>query len=537
MSERLAELFDLLPSYLGNHVLITVSALALGVLISLPLAIAAVRRRRLRTPVLATVGVIQTIPSLALFALMFPLLAGLSWLTARLVGLEFSALGRLPTIVALTLYSMLPLLRNSVAGILDVDPAYTEAARGLGMTPRQTLWQVEIPLALPVMIAGLRTAAVWTVGMATLATPVGEQCLGNYIFMGLHTQNWLMVLFGCVAAAGLALVLDGLIGGLERAAAQRRLAPALWSGGALVAVVLGGLLAPQIAAETARTTAAASRVDQPAVRSAAQTRPLRIGSKTFTEQYILAELVAARLEEAGFETQRVESLGSSVIFDALVSGEIDCYVDYTGTIWANYMHRKGTAPRWSVSDQVAGWLALEHGVRCLGSLGFENAYGLAVRREQARELGLTTIGDLARHAPKLRLAADYEFLGRPEWDALRDAYGLNFAERRTLDPTFLYRAAAAGEVDVISAFTSDGRIAAFDLVVLEDPMGAIPPYDAVLLLSASAARRPGVAEALEPLIGAIDAEAMRTANLMVDRAEKKRTPAEAARFLERESRP
>jgi osmoprotectant transport system permease protein len=164
MNARLASAFALLPEYLGWHVLLSFSALALGVAISLPLAVAASRSPRLRWPVLAGASLIQTIPSLALLALFYPLLLAVSTLSKAAFGHGFSALGFLPSLLALTLYSMLPILRNAAAGILGVDAAVKEAADGVGMTSRQRLVQVELPLAAPVIMAGIRTAAVWTGG-------------------------------------------------------------------------------------------------------------------------------------------------------------------------------------------------------------------------------------------------------------------------------------------------------------------------------------------------------------------------------------
>lgn len=517
MSEDVALQFEYLPDNLANHLLITILPLLCGMAVSLPLALVAVRIPRLRYPTLTVVSIVQTIPSLALLALMVPLLVGVNAVTSRWLDWEISALGFYPTVTALTLYSMLPMLRNTVTGILDVDPALTEAARGVGMTPLQSLWKVELPLALPVIIAGIRTATVWTVGIATLATPVGQRCLGNYIFRGLQTRNWTAVLFGCVSAAVVAIVLDLLIGGLQQAAAERRRKLAVLSGTLLAAATLGGLLAPTAVGWFRDTLG--------------RGRPLVVGAKTFTEQYILADVIEQSLRQRGFATRSTESLGSTVVFDGLVNNEIDVYVDYTGTIWANHMHREGSASPQKVLDEVSTWLAEEYGARCLGPLGFENAYALAVRREHAEELGLTTIGDLASYAARMKIGGDYEFFGRPEWLAVREAYGVNFAEYVSYDSTFMYDALVNRDVDVIAAFSSDGRIAANDLVVLDDPKNAIPPYDAVVLLSPQAAARPGVAAALAPLLGSIDVATMRQANYLVDREKDKATVAEAAKWL------
>jgi osmoprotectant transport system permease protein len=254
-----------------------------------------------------------------------------------------------------------------------------------------------------------------------------------------------------------------------------------------------------------------------------------IGAKPFTEQYVLAALIEQRLAANGLSAQRRDGLGSAVIFNALVAGDVDAYVDYSGTLWANRMGRTDAPPREAVLGEVARWLNATYRIRMLGSLGFENAYALAMTRKKAEALGIRSIADLARHASQLSVAGDYEFFARPEWAAIAKAYGLAFREQRTMQPDFMYRAAADGEVDVISAYTSDGQIAKFDLVVLDDPRHAIPPYDAILLLSPRRAGDEKLIAALKPLIGTIPVAAMRAANL---RASNGDTSADdAARWL------
>jgi osmoprotectant transport system permease protein len=506
---KLVQAWENLPDYLGQHIQISLVSLILGIAISLPLAIWAGRSRLLRWYALTAASIIQTIPSIALLALFYPLLLGVAYVTGEVLGwFSFSALGFLPSVIALTLYSVLPILRNTVTGIAGLDGRVLEAARGIGMTPRQVLFEVELPLAAPVILAGIRTATVWVVGTATLSTPVGQTSLGNYIFTGLQTENWISVLFGCAAAAGLAIVLDQLIGLLERAVALRSRARALAAGLGLLAVLLGGIAPRLVVPETT------TRV---------------VGAKTFSEQFILAELMERLLARAGYEAATREGLGSTIIFNALAQGEIDCYVDYSGTIWANHMERQDTPDARTVLNEMAAWLEREHGIRYVGALGFENAYGLAMRRDRAEELGVHSIADLGVRARELKIGGDYEFFARPEWERIREIYGLEFGERKQYQSTFMYRAVAGGDVDVISAFTTDGRIAAFDLVVLDDPRDAIPPYDAVLLASPRAVLDPGFLAALEPLVGAIDLPLMREANRRVDLEGD--TPEQAARRL------
>ena len=485
-----ADAWSRLPDYLGQHVLVSLTALLLGLAVSFPLALYAVRRPHLRTMLLAVASVVQTIPGLALLALFYPLLLGIAALTAEYLRFDFSALGFLPSVLALALYSLLPVIRNTITRIDGVDPALRRAALGVGMTERQSLVMVELPLALPVIMAGIRTAAVWVIGTATLATPIGQTSLGNYIFSGLQTQNWVYVLFGCVAAAVLALAVDLLLSLMERGAAQRRRAPVV-AGLTGIALIVALALVPSLTSRKAEYV---------------------IGAKTFAEQYILASLIAQRLEANGLSARRREGLGSSIIFDALAADEIDAYVDYTGTIWANVMKRTDIRPRNETLAEVAAWLKRERGITLAGALGFENAYALAMKRSEAERLGIKSLADLAAQAPQLSIAGDYEFFSRPEWAAIRDAYGLSLKAQRAMQAEFMYPA-AGNEVDVISAYTSDGRIAQYDLVVLEDPKGVIPPYDAVLLVSPKRAGDAALLAALQPLTGAIDVTLMREANL------------------------
>jgi osmoprotectant transport system permease protein len=485
------EQLALLPAYLTAHVQLALFALLAGTAVSIPAGIAITRSRRLERPVLAVASVIQTVPSLALLAVMVPALSAL--------GLR--SIGFLPAFIGLTLYSVLPVLRNTVTGLAGLDPALKEAARGVGMTSRQQLWRVELPLALPVILAGLRTSTVWTVGMATLSTPVGAPSLGNYIFAGLQTRNLTAVLVGCVAAAVLALVLDGLVRALGSAVLARRKAP-------LVTVItIFGLLYAHAA--IAFVTAASDR---------GSTR-IVVGAKTFTEQYILGQILAETIEHAtGNAVGIASSLGSTVAFDALRAGDIDTYVDYSGTIWATIMHRDAASvDRETVLTEVGRYLKMEHGIEMVGALGFENAYAMAMRRSHASDLRVRSLTDVTLYAPRLSVGGDYEFFQRPEWRAIQDRYGLRFREQRSMDPSLMYQAVANGQVDVISAFSTDGRIAALDLVLLEDERQAIPPYDAVILASARLAREhPGAIAALKSLTGSIDADRMRLMNLAVD---------------------
>jgi len=495
MDEHLADL----PAFLGGHIRISVAALIVGVGFSVPLGIAASRAPWLERPVLGVARVVQTIPGLAMLAAMVPLLAAL--------GLP--SIGVLPAFLGLVAYSALPVLQNTVVGLRGIDPTLIEAADALGLTDGQRLRRVELPLAMPVILGGVRTATVWTVGAATLSTPVGATSLGNYIFAGLQTRDHASVLIGCVAAAALALGLDAAIARLSVVAERRPAGAAGVVAVALVAVGVTGL-APMWTSDG--------------------TAPVVIGAKTFTEQYVLAEVLRDTLAAAGVASEVRSSLGSTVAFDALVAGDIDTYVDYSGTLWATIVHEEPPPDRAAALDALRVALDERYGVGLVAALGFENAYVLAMRRERADALGVRTIGDLTLVAPTLSVGGDYEFFGRPEWASVRSVYGLTFREQRQMDPSLLYEAARNGDVDVISAYSTDGRIGSYDLAVLTDDRGAIPAYDAVVLVRPGLDRdRPEVVGALAALAGTIDAPLMRSLNWGVD--EGGESPAQAARHV------
>ncbi|MBI1403194.1 MAG: ABC transporter permease subunit [Porphyrobacter sp.] len=506
----MGDIWDILPGLgdkLAAHVVLSASAIGLAIIIALPLAVWASRSATVSRIALALASLVQTIPALALLALFFPLLLSLR----AVFGEGLPTLGFLPALLALTLYALLPILRNAVTAQANLDPGVLEAADGVGMTKWQKLRLVEAPLSAPFVMAGIRTASVWTIGAATLATTIGQPSLGDPIFAGLQTQNWALVLAGCLASAGLALAADNLLWVIEVGLARRR----RWMSLGGVAIVALGILAALWAG-----------------RAEEGERPIVIASKQFSEQYILAKLIGARLQAAGYRVEYRDGLGSAVVHSAVANSSIDISVDYTGTIWTNYLKRDDNPGREAMYETIRAWEARENGVKVLGRLGFENAYAFAMRADRAKELGVTSLADLAAVAPRLTVGGDPEFFERPEWIAVKAAYGLDFASKRNFAPTFMYNALQSGEADVISAYTSDGRIAADRLVVLEDPKGALPSYDAMIMLSPRIAGDAGVIAALKPLVGAISVEAMREANLAVDREDaQKMTPKQAAQML------
>jgi osmoprotectant transport system permease protein len=488
----------------AEHVVLVLLAAAIAIAIGLPLGVAMTRRERLARVVLALASVAQTIPSLALFGFLIPV---------PLIG----GVGPRSAVVALALYALLPILRNTYTGILQVDRAVLEAATGMGMTAVQRLRMVELPLAMPVILAGVRVATVVSVGTATIAAAIGAGGLGTYVFRGLATVDTRLILAGAIPAALLALAADGLLGTLERTRRPGRAAALVGVAG--FAVLVAAFALPRgRAALTARTHT-----------------PVVIGSKNFTEQVVLGEILAALLEERGFAVERKLNLGGTTLCHAaLRSGQIDLYVEYTGTALTEILKRPSdTDPARVLRSVTEGYR--EAGLRVGRPLGFNNSYALVVSRADAAARGWRRISDLASSANHLRVGLFGEFLEREDgMPGLQRAYGFRFSRTpREMDLGLLYQALADGQVDLVVGSATDGLIAALDLVVLADDRRYFPPYDAVAVMNASSlARHDGLEAAVGALEGRISEAAMRRLNYAVDGEH--RSPAVVAREFLRE---
>ena len=503
------ELLSRFPALTAAHLRLALSALALGLLFSLPTGVLLFRRPRGRGVVLGAVGVLQTIPSLALLAFMVPAIAAVAPLLEVTLGYRPSAIGAGPALAALTVYGVLPILQNTVTGLDGVDPAMVEAARGVGMTSWQRLTRVELPLSLPVIMAGLRTAAVWTIGTAVLATPIGASSLGDYIFIGLQTRNHASIALGCLGSALLAIGLDLWLRGLEQAVV-RRARRTIWALGL-------GLVGLWLA------------VSLPVLANGGRSSHARIGAKAFTEGYIMAEVFSERLSSVGLTSTRIGSLGSSVVFDALRTGDIDLYLDFSGTIWVNVMKRQaGPSNGEEMLEAVRNWLREEYDIRIAAVLGYENRYAFGLKRAKAEQFGLERLSELAARAPDWSLVAGFEFYDRPEWVSAEAVYGLDFAEQTAMEQALAYEAVHADARDVVVAYSTDARVQSYDLVLLEDDLGAIPPYEALVLVRGDFAdRHPEAIQALARLEGAFSEESVRALNRAVD--EGGQTPRTVAR--------
>lgn len=501
----------------GQHLQLVLVATAGATAIAVPFGVVAARRPVLGRFILSTASVLQTVPSLALFGLLIPV----PWI---------GGIGARTAIIALLIYALLPIVRSTVTGITGVDPAVRDAAVAMGMTPRQRLFLVELPLALPVIVSGVRIATATSVGVATVAAAIGAGGLGSYIFRGLRMYDTELLLRGALPAAALAVALDIALGMLAASLGSRARGAQVRARRiaiATVAVVLGVVAAGAWAARPGTTTPAQAPAATP-------TLIVRVGSKDFTEQRILGELLAQTLEAQNVRVERRFELGGALCHQAVVAGEIDAYVEYTGTSYTAILkHEAGPPPR-AVHEQVRRDYRDRFSLEVSDPLGFRNDFAILVRGETARSLGLAKLSDLAGKEGSLRAAFGQDFLSRADgFPGLSARYGIRFREApREMDLSLSFHALASKEVDLIAGNSTDGLIDSLGFVQLEDDRGWFPPYEAVIIARADAvARVAALGDALRALAGRISTADMRRMNLQVDGA-KEPVPLVVTRFRE-----
>lgn len=489
----LADIFSLLTSrwdffagLLAEHLTISLAAILIAILVGGAAGILISEYQRAARPTLAVVGFLYTIPSISMLGFLIP----------------FSGVGNATAVIALTIYALLPMVRNTHTGICGVDPAILEAATGMGSTRWQLLYKIKLPLAMPVIFSGIRSMVTMTIALAGIASFIGAGGLGVAIYRGITTNNAAMTLAGSLLIALLALVVDALLGCIERRLRSRRTSrrPKRWP--ALLALVLIGAIGG-----TALYTS--DRGDT-----------IHIATKPMTEQYILGEMLDLLIEQdtdLNVELTQGVGGGASNIMPAMESGEFDLYPEYTGTGW-NQVLKETSVYSEDQFNELQQRYADDYGMQWLGMYGFNNTYGLIVRSDIAERYDLATYSDLARVAPELTFGAEYDFFEREDgYDALCETYGLDFGKTMDLDIGLKYQALAEDQIDVMVVFTTDGQLAAADAVVLEDDQHFYPSY-----LCGNVVRddvldaHPELADELEKLTGTISDADMAQMNFAVE---------------------
>ena len=503
--------YEQILNLLWQHIYLSVISVSIAVLIGIPLGILISREPKLSKPIIGTTNVIQAVPSLALLGFLIP----------------FIGIGSAPAIVMVVLYSLLPIIKNTYTGLTNIDSDILEAAKGIGLTKSQTMKKVQLPLAFPMIMAGIRISAVTAVGLMTIAAFVGAGGLGYLVFSGVQTVDNYMILAGAIPACILALLIDFIVGKLETSFSYTNKQKSSSKVSKKVKKLVIGFASLIIVAGGAFTVY--SKVNEE--------DKIIIGSKNFSEQLILGNMLADLVEsKTDIEVERKLNLGGTqVAFSALNSGDIDVYVEYTGTGLVNILNQPAHSDSDKVYDYVKKEFKQKYGIDILKPLGFNNTYAIALRQDTAKQFNLNTISDLTKISDGLIMGPTIEFANREDGlNGLETAYNMKFKDVQAVDGGLRYTALENLKSDVIDAFSTDGLIEEFGLKVLKDDKNFFPPYYAVPIVNEETlAKHPELKEALNLLAGTLTDDKMRNLNYKVDSL--KESPAKVAKeFLQEE---
>lgn len=496
-SQNYMQIFDLLI----GHVQLTVMAILIAIIIGVPLGIFITYFKPSKKPIMALANIIQAIPSMALLGFMIPLLG----------------IGTKPAIVMVILYSLLPIIKNTVTGLNNINGETLEAAKGIGLNKFQVLYKVQIPLAAPVIMAGVRVSAVSSVGLMTLAAFIGADGLGYLVYAGIRTVNNAQILAGAIPACLLALLIDYIFSILERLVTPKSFQlskPRSKMKGILdkVVIVISCLA---LAASFVYTGLAKTNGSQ----------VIRIGSMDFTEQEILNYMLKYYIEDhTDIEVEQSLSLGSSsIVLDAVLTGSIDMYVEYTGTIYGNVLGNEPNGNVDEVYNTVKKQMKEQYDLNVLDSLGFNNTYTLAIRKDTAEQYHIKTISDLCKVSQQLTFSPTLMFMEREDcWVGLQKAYPIHFKQTVPIDGAPRYTALMNNECDVIDAYSTDGLLKKFDLQVLEDDKNFFLPYHAIPIANNTVIEEyPEVVELINQLQNYLSDEVMVELNYRVDELNEK----------------
>lgn len=490
---------DQIISLCIEHIELTSLALIIAIIIGVPIGILISYKKKLNKPVLGITSVTQAIPSMALLGFMIP----------------FLGIGTAPAIVVVVLYSLLPIIKNTYTGISNISPATIEAATGIGLTKGQILTKIQIPQALPIIMAGVRISSVSAVGLMTMAAFIGGGGLGYLIFSGIRTVNNYQILAGAIPACILALLVDYFFGAIEKLVTpislqnenkpkekikkERRRNKII----VIATIIVIALLF-------------LSEIDF----SKKSEDTIRVGSKDFTEQEILCYMTSHAIEnntDINVETE-CNLGGAQVVFSALTNDNIDLYIDYAGTDYTDILDHKPISDVDKVYKTIKKEMKQKYNIEVLDQMAFNNTYALAVTKETAEQYNLKTISDLTRVSNELTIAPTLEFINREDGlPGLKKAYGLEFKDTIGIDGSPRYTALQNNNAQVIDAFTTDGLLRKFNLVVLEDDKNFFPPYNAIPLVRSDTLKEyPEIEDILNKLGTYLTDEVMQDLNYQVD---------------------
>ena len=465
---------------LGQHLQLSLLTLLLAVFLAVPLAVYLSTRKRASNWVLQVAGIFQTIPSMALLGLFIPLMG----------------IGTLPALTALVIYAIFPILQNTITGLQGIDPSLEEAGVAFGMTKWERLKKFEIPLAMPVIMSGIRTAAVMIIGTATLAALIGAGGLGSFILLGIDRNNASLILIGALSSAFLAIAFNLLLKWMEKAKLRT-----IFAAFAVMVLGLGASYTPSLLPKPEKEN-------------------LVIAGKLGPEPEILANMYKILIEENTDMTVTVKpNFGKTTfLYEALKKGDIAIYPEFTGTVTESLLKpapQVGHDPE-TVYQAARDGIKQQDDLALLKPMAYQNTYAVAVPRKIAQEYGLKTISDLKKVEGQLKAGFTLEFNDREDGNkGLQKVYGLNL-QVSTMEPALRYQAIQSGDIQITDAYSTDAELARYDLVVLEDDKQLFPPYQgAPLMKTALLEKHPELEAVLNKLAGKITADQMSQMNYQV----------------------
>lgn len=499
-----------------QHMEMTSIAVLLSICIGIPVGILIIRQKTVANIVIGIANLMQSIPSIGLLAFLVPI-----------VGI-----GQRPAIIMVIIYALLPIIKNTYIGITGIEASTMESAKAIGLPLVQTLFKVQIPLAMPYIMAGIRISAVTAVGTVTIAAFAGAGGLGWFIDLGLNANDGNLVLLGAIPACILALLIDFLLGKIETAltpeglktpdricyhSKQERKKRICWSVTVFFLIFLLPCL--YIVGENLKS----------------DEKKVVVGSENFTESLILGNIYSLLIQNnTDLQVEEKFNLnGTMLTMSAMKSGEIDMFTDYTGVLAPNVLDLGLSTDMDQVYKQVKNGMEDQYNMQVSEPIGFSNTYVFAVSRETSEKYGITKVSDLLKHAGELRLGCTTAFTQREDLlPKLTNEYGVSFAEVTGLEGNIRYQAIRSGKVDVIDAYETDALLKESGLVTLKDDIGFFPPYQAVAIVRNEVLDKYSELEdVLSKLDGAISTQEMMEMNYQVDVEGK--TPEETARtFLE-----
>ena len=493
----LTEDFKFFLNLTVEHILISLLAISIASVLGIILGIIISEYRKFSGLILGTVNILYTIPSIALLGFF----------------ITITGVGNTTALIALIIYALLPIIRSTYTGIITINPLIIEASEGMGSTKLQQLFKVKIPLALPVLMSGIRNMVTMTIALAGIASFVGAGGLGVAIYRGITTNNSAMTFLGSLLIAILALVFDFILGLIEKRLTNHKRIKYKIN----LKVIILGLFIVIFGIYFSLN----SKKD----------KTINIATKPMTEGYILGQMLTELIEQdTDLKVNITNGVGggTSNIHPAIVKGEFDLYPEYTGTSWEAVLKKEGSYDE-SKFDELQKEYKEKYNLEYVNLYGFNNTYGLAVNKDIAKKYNLKTYSDLAKVSNNLIFGAEYDFFEREDgYKELQKVYNMNFKKQIDMDIGLKYQAMKDKKIDVMVIFTTDGQLAISDVVVLEDDKKMYPSYRAgTVIRSEILSEYPELKPVLEKLNNILDDKTMADLNYQVESKGKK--PEDVAR--------